>query len=765
MRPAQRIFAEDVLCLLLLSALAAAACFPVLLLGRAPVAGNSILFQPPWEEARPPHMSPDTDPAGERQVRQYYPWYVFIHDAAQYGDSILWNPFEGCGMPFLALWRSRCLSPFSLPFYVISTPLQALRISVLLKLIVAGVCGFLAARKLGFAAPLALFVGVTCEFSGPVFLRMGYPMSDVIPWLPMWIVYAERLILGQARYWAYGALFIALMALGGDPESLAAAIVFGTLFILVRMILQGKRPVALRASTLAFLASLVVGAALAAVQTLPYIEFVREAASTGRPESNTVLGWRDLAVIFLPHFFGRGHGLVQGRGMTADLGVVNLLHVGLVSVTLLPLWFSLRRFVLAFDRRRTESMVLVAVMMTSVSLVGHDRLSQVPLLKWFGPEHFLIGNALAFAFMAAAAAEEWVALNAEQCKRTILWLVFFMPLLAVAAFVTVWVDRDLSRPAAPPLVVQAAITCGFVLLLFALLTGTVFRPSVRLMGYGLSAVAFATLFTAFAPGIAQTDGTLVFPRTDFIQSLSEKRTRLCGSEALKRWPLQGNLVAQVNCPTGVELKRHAAFFDKARTSPLLFRRMGAPALLLTKEDVQGEFASIRSRLEIHRVFSSGAILFNDLGSKPRAWVAYQVQPVDKFHPEKLGVDQPPLVEGVAPALIAAPGPEARTSISDSERYDRVPVHIEETRPGVLILSDAWYPGWKATVDGAEALVFPVDGLFRGVQVGEGTHDVVFYFDSDSFKLGRLISIGGAIVTALGMAYTAIVRFRSHRHPF
>lgn len=764
-RQSYRIFFEHTLCLLVLAALAGLACLPLTFWGHVPLAGSSILFEAPWEAARPPNLAPSADPRAERQALMYYPWYALLNDAAKYGDSLLWNPLEGCGMPFLALWRSRCFSPFSLPFYLMDDPAAAYCVSVLLKLIVAGWCAFMAARKLGFVAPLALFVGVTFEFSGHVYLWLGHPMSDVLPWLPMWLVYAERLILGQARYWPFGAAYVALMAAGGDPESLGAAIAFGLLFILLRLALQGRRPKALRASTAAFVSSVAIGLALAAIQLLPYAEFLREAAATGGDSSRLFLNWTDLPLIFFPHFFGAAGGLSDAHRGIGELRVLRLLHAGIVPAIWIPLWFSLRRYVPEFNRRRTESMLLAALLFSVPAFLGGKYLAGIPFLKWLGPEHFLIGNALAFGFVAAAAAEEWIVLNAEQCKRTIAWLLVLLFVLAVPTFAVVWVDRGLSRPDAPPFLLQAAIAFCWAAMLLGLLTATVFRPSARLIGYGLAAIAFGSLVAAFLPGIPRIERALVFPRTDFIGALSDNRARLCGSERLKRWPVQANLIAQVNCPSGIELERHRAFFEAVQSSPLLLRRTGAPALLLTKEDIQGAYSEIRPMLEIRQVFSSGAILFNDLGSKPRAWMAYDVRPVNRFDPKQLSADAPPLVQGKVPAQFSTSGPEGRVSIGDGERFDRVPLRVENTRAGLLILADTWYPGWKASVDGVETEILLVDGLFRGVPIGEGTHDVLFWYAPYSYRLGRIISAAAAVLTLLGMVYTGIVRFRNRNRSF
>jgi uncharacterized membrane protein YfhO len=75
----------------------------------------------------------------------------------------------------------------------------------------------------------------------------------------------------------------------------------------------------------------------------------------------------------------------------------------------------------------------------------------------------------------------------------------------------------------------------------------------------------------------------------------------------------------------------------------------------------------------------------------------------------------------------------------------------------LVLADTWYPGWKATVDGLPADVLPVDGLFRGVQVGEGEHEVVFYYSPASFKVGLGISVTAVLVILMGLLALSLGR--------
>ena len=75
------------------------------------------------------------------------------------------------------------------------------------------------------------------------------------------------------------------------------------------------------------------------------------------------------------------------------------------------------------------------------------------------------------------------------------------------------------------------------------------------------------------------------------------------------------------------------------------------------------------------------------------------------------------------------------------------------RPGLLVLSDLEYPGWKAEVDGEEADIERVDYLMRGVRVPAGESTVTFSYRPLSFTVGwvvSLLALAGVVTTgALG----------------
>ena len=71
--------------------------------------------------------------------------------------------------------------------------------------------------------------------------------------------------------------------------------------------------------------------------------------------------------------------------------------------------------------------------------------------------------------------------------------------------------------------------------------------------------------------------------------------------------------------------------------------------------------------------------------------------------------------------------------------DQVQIDAQLNEPGMLVLTDAFYPGWKAFVDGKEQKILRANYLFRAVELGPGNHNVEFVYDPISFKIGLLIS--------------------------
>jgi uncharacterized membrane protein YfhO len=84
--------------------------------------------------------------------------------------------------------------------------------------------------------------------------------------------------------------------------------------------------------------------------------------------------------------------------------------------------------------------------------------------------------------------------------------------------------------------------------------------------------------------------------------------------------------------------------------------------------------------------------------------------------------------------------------------DRVILDAKMDRDGVVVLTDTYYPGWKATVDGKPVPIHAADYAFRGVFVPRGEHTVVFEYDPVSFKAGVTLALLALVGLAAGLVW-------------
>jgi hypothetical protein len=154
--------------------------------------------------------------------------------------------------------------------------------------------------------------------------------------------------------------------------------------------------------------------------------------------------------------------------------------------------------------------------------------------------------------------------------------------------------------------------------------------------------------------------------------------------------------------------------------------------------------------------ASGAIIYERPTALPRAFIVHRLDVAPHadalarmvgaaFDPRKTAlVESPPNC-----ALADAQGQDSATLASDE--FDRVTFDAHATSDGFLVMSDTFYPGWRAEVDGKPADVVRADFALRGVCLPAGDHRVVFIFDPATLKVSAILSIMGLAIVIVSNA--------------
>jgi O-antigen/teichoic acid export membrane protein len=315
---------------------------------------------------------------------------------------------------------------------------------------------------------------------------------------------------------------------------------------------------------------------------------------------------------------------------------------------------------------------------------------------------------------------------------------------------------------------------------YAILYGHVARflvllaPGVLLVGAGLMshrarasvgvlavALVVADLFIASAGFNSATNTTVLRytpPIVDFLQHapgpgriVSYKRDDLLNADTAMIWRLE-----DVRGYDTIVLRRYADFMNLVEAQTMLLpysrvkglddpRSLKNPLInvlnvryILTTEELPGP--QFVPRFEDH----GGIRVYENRDVLPRAFIVHQARWVTNASDALAGMKAPGfdpattvILEGTDDHVIQ-PGSGGEATVLESAPQ-RVTLRATLPAPGYLILSDVYFPGWEATVDGAPQRVLVADEAFRAVALPAGGHDVVFRYRPQSFRTGLLIS--------------------------
>jgi uncharacterized membrane protein YfhO len=81
----------------------------------------------------------------------------------------------------------------------------------------------------------------------------------------------------------------------------------------------------------------------------------------------------------------------------------------------------------------------------------------------------------------------------------------------------------------------------------------------------------------------------------------------------------------------------------------------------------------------------------------------------------------------------------------SHRPNHMALRTESSEAGLLFLSEVFYPGWKAFLDGQSTPILRGNYLFRVLEVPEGHHEVRLEFDPWTIKAGTGITLATSLL--------------------
>jgi hypothetical protein len=678
---------------------------------------------------------------------QFYVFGVFEARHLLQGRLPLWNPYTYGGHPFLADIQSAIFYPPSLLTILLSAPwgfpLLALELEAIVHVFLSGLFTYLFARRLLRRTFPALVAAVVFAFGGYL---TSYPIQqlailEVGVWLPLillllsvaWERWQAR---GEKRTFVWAGLALGMSLLAGHPQSSMYVFYVAVLY----WAYETYRGVGgLRPKIALFCLFLLIGLGVAAVQLVPGLEFMLHSTRAQGTYEEMAHGFplHDLLQIVLPGVLSQWSPLYVG---------------------ILPLLLACLGVYVVRDRR-VFLWAALALLALLLSLGGSTFLYSpfylgVPGFGIFrGQERAAYVFSFSVAILAGYGADElfdsWSQIVEARLGRFSrgLVLVAVASVALVFLFLFGWLRAGLAA-ASPfgPMLNRAIL----LLILVSVGAGCIYAVRRRLAGVRalMAVMALAIVFDLFTinwqNNVRATNPLDEYgPRALLAPIQADQEL----ARVYNEWRLPGNYgmvyeVEDIGGASPLRLSEYAELVDAVPVERLwelmnvkyviTWRGSLVPETELLYEEPAGEDTTYLHKLDEHL---------------PRAYVVHQAQVSRGQEALELLADPEfdPLATVVLeeePGLALGDGRvsgDASVSIVEYQPT-RIVLDVETEADGILVLSELYYPGWRAFVDGSEVRIHRVDYALRGVELESGARRVEFVYDPTSVKVGFLLTV-------------------------
>jgi len=737
---------------------------------------------------------------------QYIAGYAFREFAAQTlrtaGHFPLWNPYIFGGLPYVAAMHGDIFYPTFLLRMVMPTD-AAMTWGFVIHLFLAGLFTFGFLRAIGYGFYGSLIGGIAYMMGGQIasLVSPGHDgklfVSALFP-LALWMLYVG-FRRGTGWSWGVFALSIGLSVLSPHPQllqyTLLACGAYALYLAFSRM--DGSalpRGAAVKRLGLA-LASVVIGLAIGAIQYLPvkaYVPWSPRAGGLPSYQAATSYAWppEELLNTYLPQFSGMLDAY-WGRNRihlhSEYVGVVVLMLMGAAFIRLRS------------DKNRGHLYFWISALAIALlwSLGGHTPFyhlpyALVPGTKFFrAPATIFFVGALAIAILACVGTERILSRQVAT-KYVIGWGIAAAVIALIASIGgltgfahAITTDREFERISANAGAVIAGAWRSFAFV--ALTAGLVIaflrnRIAPKPFAQALTVLCIADLWTIMryywifsAPAAQLFAGNALI---DTIRKEPQPTRVLAVALAMTEAPdpfLGGDAlwvhdVRSVLGYHGNQLSRYDKLLGAQEdysqlVNPNVWRLLNVKYLMTNVPDV-GFIANIqRVAGPVRNSSGDDNYLFRLPGESPYSWFAPVIvkAPDDAVLPTVLNprfevgraalFDTSAAVHAVT-GLQTLPPPLAITSSVTHYEAGRADMELSAPAPAgsALVVSENYYPGWRATVDARSAAVGRVDYTLIGIELPAGARKISLVFDSPEYRTGKavtLVAITAALLLLIG----------------
>ncbi|HEX2958285.1 MAG TPA: YfhO family protein [Chitinispirillaceae bacterium] len=746
-------------------------------------------------------------------IEQYLPYRMFATRALKALTFPFWNPYSFSGMPFFADLQTAVLYPFNLLLALFSnqagTNAVIFEYQIIFHIFLAGTFTYLLARNFQRGIFASIAAALAFMFSGFATTHIFHiSMIHSLPWLPLSLLLLRK-SLKQHSFLnaALCGLSLAFLSLAGHPQMILYIHYLLGAYLLYHLYeIRRETPLARKwiIAISLFCVAIFSGIGISAVQLLPVRELSQESVRPKMTFEEVSEGsfrpYRFITMI-VPNFFGipnrqNSQATTPYWGMAHDdfdpgrhYYWETSMYVGIVTIVLSAVALILFRsppLIFFF----IISMLSLIIALGQSGGLYYIFYQIMPGFKMFrSPARiaiiFSLASALCAAFGFDGLIQQVKSKETFNKKNLFLFLGTFSTLIVIstlifasgafktsitsfiinqgffgsdAAQISQAVDRSIYSYATLQLWITAILFLLTTATLFALFRGYINTVSASV----LLLILICSDMLAFGYGYCAdtTDPNLLYKPNNLINSMHAEYKKEpfrfnSRSSAPGRDDISGGeMIFKRNEGTVHEL------FLMEGYNPLRLKRQ-----LLERKDRTLDILNVKYKINVDRTTGQIGILPHTTAF-PRVWFAHAYQVQNNELKILQDLESPSFNHKTSVILEEKPdfpsGNQNDTCISSvkmtSWGMNKITTQLTTDKPGFLVLSEIFYPAWKAKVDGKSTTIYRANYALRAIPVAAGNHTVICEYDDDSFKIGLIISLL-SVSTVAGMIIIGIIQKR------
>lgn len=715
---------------------------------------------------------------------------IFSQEKDLFQDSVntykslpLWNPYIFSGSPFLGNPTSSMFYPLNVLFLIFPTG-NVFGYMYILDSFLIGFFTYLFARSIGLDNFSSFISAITIMFGGPM-LTLIFPGHlvnfDAFIWFPLILLIYEKAIKKQKIIYGISAAFpIALTLLAGASQiaafSLLSAFIYFTLRAITNLPKINKFQYLKRVFVI-FSLSIGIGFLLSSVQTIPTSEFSKlSARSNGLSysfASDFSLHPKQIISFVLPYFFGNpANGTYWGKGnfwsLNGYVGVLPLL-LALISLAIKPrrltiIFFILGVFALLFSFGK-------------YSFIFPFFYKYVPQFDFFrAPARFLYVYAFSLAMLAGIGTSILIQ-KAFLLKKYLSKISVSIFLTSIFGFtISIFLSNKnigfyeryilnnsyavgINHSALYSQLIQDLLTFSLILLTFSIILFLKIKNKIgiNVLKVLLAIILSLDLWLFNSKIISFKKINEVYNTPNPINEIKKDKTifRIFDKEGLYLPVTQKNKIENITGVHSLYIKDYRDFVWAVG----LHENKPYESFFEIKDI---EYPIFLDLLNVKYIISNGKV-WENTNFLPRAYVVpnaiiaskdsiFKKLKEEKFDPKK--------------QIILSKKTDVRLTNSSSFKEikilrrepNRIRLKASLEEAGFLVLSEIYYPGWKAFDNGHELEIYNADYILRSIYLSGGSHDISFVYSPTSYKIGKTISLLTLMLCMVFLIYKRIYRF-------